>query len=209
MLFARPATQDFLHPHAAAAFKAALYSGVHIDDGVCVFTPLVPRGTARPVYDPSPAAGLTDRFNFFAAASKEDLDWSDDLRDTVENGWIDRAGLVFGCDPRHHEHVMTILGRRARDVEIEGWIKFDASQWHMAPISPLVRPSPAQRNTLIRIGRFADDPNYRDQAITASSAFPAGNPAARRRAAAVKAGRYDALDAPRAVAALRMIGCWG
>lgn len=209
MLFARPATHDFIHPKAAEAFRSALYSSVSAQDGLCLFTPLVPRGAAAPVADPSPISGLTARFNFFSAAAREDLDWSEDLRDSVDNGWIDRGGTVFGCDAFNHEHVMTILARRVRDVELGGWIKFDPQQWHMAPASLLVRPSPAQRSALTRIGRFADDPHYRDRTVTAASAFPSGNAAARRRASAAKAGRYEALDAPRAAVALRGLGCWG
>ncbi len=181
---------------------AAVPADAHQGGAKAVWTPYDRRKTST-IAVSQDAATLTRNFNFLAAGQIEDLDWADDLRDTIENGWIDRGGLLYGCGFGAHEHVMMILGRNVRDVELEGWIKIDQNRWYMAPAHEMIRPTPAQRQTLNRIGRFADDPHYRQHGLDFNAAYPHGNHAPLRRARAAKKGLFEALDDARALKTLQ------
>ena len=56
----------------------------------------------------------------------EDLNWlgTDILNDKFKTGWINREGILFGCDNQCHLRQAELVHRKSEeDLELKGWIK--------------------------------------------------------------------------------------
>ncbi len=118
--------------------------------------------------------GDFEKFEIYEAESFKDFTWTDAyLQKTLDCGWIDREGHFWGCKYMNHDQLVEhVLKKTTEEVERLGWIKVNNQAW--LRMGKLHNITPEQSQTLERIGRFADDPLYRDPSITFEKAFPNG-----------------------------------
>ena len=98
------------------------------------------------------------------------------LLETLDQGWIDREGNFWGCDFADHDRLLGIFfnGIDCGDAERLGWIHLHDNEWKHFERGI----STEQEETLINIGRSAEDKYYRDCSVKFTDAFPEGYPLA-------------------------------
>lgn len=95
------------------------------------------------------------------------------LVESLDHGWIDRDGNFWGCSFHNHDRLAGVLFgmKDERDAEDAGWVRIHGKVWQCAG-----HPNAAQKQTLLNIGRSADDVGYRDRQISFADAYPHGFP---------------------------------
>lgn len=96
------------------------------------------------------------------------------LKETLDQGWIDRQGNFWGCDFADHDRLLGIFfnGIDCGDAERAGWIHLHDNEWKYFGRGI----NAAQEEALINIGRSAEDRYYRDCSVKFTDAFPEGYP---------------------------------
>ena len=114
-------------------------------------------------------------FNDFRAEQQSRKFLDDVLWDSLSHGWIDPRGNFYSCGYTNHTNLLEAICGSWETPEKEKWLKINREDWIPIGGSYITKITPAQKRTLLKIGRSPENPDYLDTDLKFEEVFPNGN----------------------------------